>query len=126
MDHGSNDEQRSAKIVMNTNFMRLGVLILCSWIWGSCLFIAHSASDSRADRSKLKINEILASNINDVKDEYNEDEDWVELYNGGEAAVDVGGMYFSDDPKKTVQIPNSHGNVPAYKYPSGRIQVILV
>ena len=106
---------------MNANFMRLGDLILCSWIWGSCLFIAHSASDNRADRAKLKINEILASNIDDVKDEYHEDEDWVELYNGGEAAVDVGGMYFSDNPKKLskFQIPTGmsrHTNIPPGEY----------
>lgn len=121
MNHGSNDEQRSAKIVMNTNFMRLGDIILYSWIWGSCFFIAHSASDNRADRSKLKINEILASNIDDIKDEYDEDEDWVELYNGGEAAVDIGGMYFSDNPKKLskFQIPTGmsrHTNIPPGGY----------
>ncbi len=46
----------------------------------------------------LVINEILARNDLSSKDPQGEYEDWIELYNGGEEAVDVGGMYLTDDP----------------------------
>ena len=46
----------------------------------------------------LVINEILARNDLGSKDPQGEYEDWIELYNGGKEAVDVGGMYLTDDP----------------------------
>jgi len=46
----------------------------------------------------LVINEILARNDLSSKDPQGEYEDWIELYNGGKEAVDVGGMYLTDDP----------------------------
>jgi hypothetical protein len=45
----------------------------------------------------LVINEILARNDLTNKDPQGEYDDWIELYNGGEEAVDVGGMYLTDD-----------------------------
>ncbi|MBN1508526.1 MAG: lamin tail domain-containing protein [Sedimentisphaerales bacterium] len=46
----------------------------------------------------LVINEVLARNDLNSKDPQGEYEDWIELYNGGEETVDVGGMYLTDDP----------------------------
>ena len=45
----------------------------------------------------LVINEIMARNDRAVTDPQGEYEDWIELYNGGEDAIDVGGMYLTDD-----------------------------
>jgi hypothetical protein len=45
----------------------------------------------------LFINEFLASNDTVNQDEQGEYEDWVELYNVGDTALDVGGMYLTDD-----------------------------
>ena len=44
----------------------------------------------------LVINELLASNsaIPDPQGEY---DDWIEIYNAGSEAIDVGGMYLTDD-----------------------------
>ncbi|MCF8335448.1 MAG: CotH kinase family protein, partial [Bacteroidales bacterium] len=57
------------------------------------------------------INEFLASNNNNVKDDFFENDDWIELYNPVNQAVDIGGLYISDDPSEPqkYQIP---GNVP--------------
>lgn len=45
----------------------------------------------------LRINEILALNDQSYHDEHNEYDDWVELYNDSREAIDIGGMYLTDD-----------------------------
>ena len=56
---------------------------------------------------RLYINEMLAGNQSINTDEMGEYEDWVEIYNDESYAVDVGGMYLTDDPAepKQWQIP---------------------
>ena len=48
----------------------------------------------------LYINEFLASNFNTNQDESSEYDDWIELYNAGDEAIDIGGLYLSDDKDK--------------------------
>ncbi len=57
----------------------------------------------------LYINEFMASNDAANADEYGEYEDWIEIYNPGSEAVDIGGMYISDDlaDLTTYQIPST-------------------
>jgi len=43
------------------------------------------------------INEILAANSRSIRDPEGEYDDWIELHNLGDAAVDLGGMYLTDD-----------------------------
>ncbi len=50
------------------------------------------------DLGALVINEFLASNDSTNLDEFDESDDWVELYNGTSDIMDVGGMYITDDP----------------------------
>jgi hypothetical protein len=45
----------------------------------------------------LVINEFMATNNTGITDNYGEAEDWIEIYNSGTAAVNLGGMYFTDD-----------------------------
>jgi len=45
----------------------------------------------------LFINEFMASNRTTIKDEAGNYADWIELYNAGNQAVDIGGLYLSDD-----------------------------
>ena len=45
----------------------------------------------------LCINEFLASNDTTNEDEFGGFDDWFELFNGTDAAIDIGGMYVSDD-----------------------------
>ena len=60
--------------------------------------------------TSLFINELMASNNNGLKDNLNEFEDWIELYNGGNEAINVGGLFFSDDMENPElwQIPVNH------------------
>ncbi len=47
--------------------------------------------------SQVYINEFIASNDTGIVDENGEFEDWIELYNAGSTAVNIGGYYVSDD-----------------------------
>ncbi len=57
----------------------------------------HSVNASLV-ASDIVINEFMASNISTVKDEFNQYDDWVELYNKGTQAVNIGGYYITDNP----------------------------
>ena len=58
------------------------------------------------------INEVMASNAATVPDPQGEFDDWIELYNTGAAAVDVGGLYLTDDADEPTQwqIPTNQPN----------------
>lgn len=45
----------------------------------------------------LFINEIQTSNITVIEDEYGDYCDWIELYNGSDYPIDIGGLYITDD-----------------------------
>jgi len=45
----------------------------------------------------LVINEILAANVTGEADPQGDYDDWVELHNAGDDALDIGGMYMTDD-----------------------------
>ncbi|MBP5457978.1 MAG: lamin tail domain-containing protein, partial [Paludibacteraceae bacterium] len=73
-----------------------------------------------SDDVKLYLNEICIANKQYV-DEYREDDDWIEIYNDGTSAVDLGGMYLSDKRTELTryQIPTGHSSettVPAKGY----------
>jgi len=46
----------------------------------------------------LVINEFMAANSGYILDEYENSDDWIELYNYGDAPVDIADMYMSDSP----------------------------
>jgi len=45
----------------------------------------------------VKINELMAKNTTSILDNYHEHEDWIEIFNGEDFAVDLAGFYLSDD-----------------------------
>lgn len=47
-------------------------------------------------RPPLYINELLTLNRDGLKDKAGDEDDWLELYNDGDADLDIGGMYLSD------------------------------
>ncbi len=54
-------------------------------------------------REGLFINEYMAGNRSTFTDEFGEYDDWIEIYNGNDYPVDLGGLYLSDsleDPTK--------------------------
>lgn len=56
---------------------------------------------------QLVINEVLADNTTGIKDEYNDREDWIEVFNTSTSVLDLSQVYLSDD---------SH-NVLKWKFP---------
>src|SRR4030042_5956091 len=57
---------------------------------------------ARADRPgqtgiPLAINELMASNSSCIRDPQNQYDDWIEIHNYGLDAIDIGGMYLTDN-----------------------------
>jgi len=68
-------------------------------------------------RPPFYINELMALNTHTLEDEDGDDDDWIELYNGGSVAIDVGGMYLSDNIGSSTQYQIPAGTVvPAGGY----------
>lgn len=74
------------------------------------------AAIQTAVQGQIKINEFLADNQNDVKNEYNMYEDWIELFNTTTSPIDLSGLYLTDNyanqfkfqiPLNTIIQPNS-------------------
>ena len=90
--------------------MRFIVTILLLML-GSFLF---------AQTPELYINEFMASNDSAYADEYGDYGDWIEIYNAGDEAVNIGGMYITDDLSSptTWQIPDAQDTttIPAHGY----------
>lgn len=60
---------------------------------------------AESSTSPVRLNEILPSNSKGCADDIGERNDWVELYNTGESAVDLAGYSLTDDtasPRKSV------------------------
>jgi gliding motility-associated-like protein len=74
--------------------------------------------------AQIFINEYSCSNVTGPTDAYGENEDWVEFYNAGAAAVDLTGYYLSDKSSNLTKWPIPSGSINAggYKmmYASGR------
>ncbi|MFZ6051432.1 lamin tail domain-containing protein [Halocola ammonii] len=53
--------------------------------------------------AQLYINEIMASNSTTIADNFDEYDDWIEIYNGGSVPVNLAGYYLSDDAQNLTQ-----------------------
>ncbi len=53
------------------------------------------------DYEGLVINEFLASNDTQGRDEAGDNDDWIEIYNGGPMVINLTGMYLTDDLTQT-------------------------
>ena len=70
-----------------------------------CLILAAFAlglpvSDMRAEVPEIRINEVMSSNASTLAGLDGEFDDWIEIFNGGDAAVDLGDWGLSDDPSR--------------------------
>jgi len=61
----------------------------------------------------LVINEVMSSNLGEAMSPAINYDSWIELYNPGTQAVNLGGMTLSDHYGNTWQMPSNMGNVPA-------------
>ena len=73
-----------------------------------------------AQQNDIVINEFMASNSTILLDEDGEYSDWIELYNTGTQAIDLGGWYISDNPGTPTK-----WQFPSIIIPSGGYLVIF-
>ena len=96
------------------------LLWACVFSWACLLASAESA----AARNSIVLNEVMASNVTFTADPQGQFDDWIELYNRGDAPADAGGLYLTDDlsePRKW-RIPT--GNPDLTTIPSQGFLVI--
>ena len=70
--------------------------------------LTYRVTASLADSSPVVINELMASNTKGLTDPQGDNDDWIELHNVSDYAVDLSGLYLSDsqnNPRKW-QFPN--------------------
>jgi len=70
------------------NGMMVSILVFAGGCFGS--------NNSRL-RGIVFINEFMASNASTAVDEKGDYDDWIEIYNAGDSAVDLAGMYLTDN-----------------------------
>ena len=70
-----------------TRFLAISVLL-----WAVCVDPVIAQREV-----PLVINEVMASNDITIADPQDEYDDWIEIYNYGDTAFDIGGMYLTDD-----------------------------
>ncbi len=75
----------------------------------TCLVVLPASSLS----AQLFINELMTDNTSTIADEQGSYEDWIEIYNAGPTAVDLGGYYFTDDldASEYWQIPTTNSAI---------------
>jgi hypothetical protein len=67
------------------------------FLLASCSDDDDSSTGPEIPNRGLVINEFMASNDFGPVDEFENHDDWIEIYNAGDEAIDIGGMYFTDD-----------------------------
>jgi hypothetical protein len=83
----------------------LGLMLMCTVGMGGPALraVAWAGPEAatyyaRDGRSPLVFNELMANNATFFPDAQGQYDDWIELYNGSDAPIDVGGLYLTDDP----------------------------
>jgi len=61
------------------------------------MWITSLIGSANAAETTLVINELMASNNNSIQDPQGQYEDWIEIHNYGDDAIDIGGMYLTDN-----------------------------
>lgn len=72
---------------------------------------SHLVTYPHAAFSRIVINEVMAKNVAVIVDPQGEYDDWIELKNIGDQAVDLAGMYLSDSPDKPLKWEFPEGTV---------------
>jgi hypothetical protein len=68
----------------------------------------------------LRINEFLASNDKDLEDEEGENNDWIEILNTGSTAINLEGVYLTDDDSELNQ-----WSFPSHTLAAGELVVVF-
>jgi len=85
------------------------------------LIVINSFLLSHHLNAQISINEVQASNDNTIADNFLEYDDWIEIYNAGNAPLNLAGYYLSDNAASPLmrQIPATDAaltTVPAGGY----------
>jgi len=67
----------------------------------------------------LVINELMASNSTSVQDPQDQYDDWIEIHNYGDDAIDIGGMYLTDNLSSPTKWRIPDNNPAATTIPAG-------
>ena len=92
----------------HTRNLFLGLVITASLI-----------SSVNAAETSLVINEFMASNNSCLQDPQGQYDDWIEIYNYGVNAIDIGGMYLTDNLSVPTRWRIPANNTAATTIPSG-------
>ncbi len=84
--------------------LKLSLLLLAASIgvWG-CSKDDETEDDVLANVTTVVINEVMAQNSVTAADQDGEYDDWIELYNTTNAAIDLSGYYLSDTKNNTIK-----------------------
>jgi hypothetical protein len=74
-----------------------GTVVIILSLAGSIQIVPAQVGGTNHGGIPLVINELMASNIRTITDPQGQYDDWIEIYNFGDEAIDVGGMYLTDD-----------------------------
>ena len=80
---------------------------------------AYLISSVSAAETSLIINEFMASNDGCIQDPQGQYDDWIEIHNYGADAIDVGGMYLTDNLSAPTKWRIPDNNPAATTIPSG-------
>lgn len=70
-------------------------IVAVGWVLGDFQVLAQAWGSASVP---LVINEVMAANSTFVRDLSGDFDDWIEIHNAGRTAIDLGGMYLTDDP----------------------------
>jgi uncharacterized protein YjdB len=80
--------------------------------------------EARPTVTNLKINEIMASNATVYANDYGKYNDWIEIYNAGTSAVDLAGLYISDDVANPTKYKIPYGSPEKTTIPAGGYKIL--
>jgi hypothetical protein len=83
------------------------------------MITAYLVSSGSAAETSLVINEFMASNDSCIQDPQGQYDDWIEIHNYGADAIDVGGMYLTDNLSAPTKWRIPVNNPAATTIPSG-------
>jgi hypothetical protein len=89
-ESGEEGDRKTIRTMKNL----LPILVLTLFLAG---FMPANCPAGDLNRVSLVINEFMASNNNSAQDPQGQYDDWIELYNHGSDAIDISGMYLTDN-----------------------------
>ena len=96
---------------------RLGILL-------TLILLSAAAGQGYGREVPLVINELMASNSRTVADPQGQFDDWIEIYNYGDDAVNVSGMYLTDDLSRPTKWRIAAGGRAGTVVPAGGYMLI--